>query len=159
MNTDNTLVKPFIMVDYDLLKAKGFIDKEGKPVKLIANDKLVYCYIRARIKYFVEEQKGEYYDTQQAIADALCIDLKSARKSLDKFITAGILHAKKKLYRNYYNFRYSKIEDLTLFENGDKKDEIKIIEQKVVEFRPKVLPKKQSIPTPKWCEDESDLPF
>ena len=48
-------------MDYDLSSASGFVSKEtGEYIKLVPNDKFVYAYIRARIKFFVQEKKGEY---------------------------------------------------------------------------------------------------
>lgn len=156
-------VKPFIMVEYDLLKAKGFIShKTSKPEKLTPNDKLVYVYVRARIKYFVEEKKGEYYDTQEAIANALCMDIKSARKALDKLIESGILVACKKLHRNYYNYRYYKMSEITLWEYGDSKDDIKIIKPTYAEVKNTVKSKPVQKAAPQvqsYLDDDLDLPF
>lgn len=163
MTTENTnQVKPFIMVDYDLLKARGFINpKTGVPEKLTPNDKLVYVYVRARIKYFVDEKKGEYYDTQEAIANALCMDIKSARKALDKFIEAGVLDACKKLHRNYYNYRYSKMAEITLWEYGESKDDIKVIKPVYTEVKSIVgKPRQKIVQAQSYIdEEEFDGPF
>lgn len=162
MTTENTnQVKPFITVEYDLLKAKGFINpKTGVPEKLTPNDKLVYVYVRARIKYFVDEKKGEYYDTQEAIANALCMDIKSARKALDKFIEAGVLDACKKLHRNYYNYRYSKMAEITLWEYGESKDDVKIIKPVYAEVKTTSKPKQKVMQVQNYIDDEEfDGPF
>jgi hypothetical protein len=151
-------IKPFVMIEYELLEARGFVNQfTGEFVTLIANDKLLYAYIKARLKYFVDERKGEYFDTQEAMADALSMDVKSARKSLQKFIEAGVLVCKKEVFRNYKNWRYSKVHDLVLWKKG-KDGNPEILKTEVVKEKPKVQPKPQ-IPQyePNW--DESDLPF
>ena len=56
-------IKPYVMIEYELLEARGFVNQfTGEFVTLIANDKLLYVYIKARLKYFVDERKGEYFD-------------------------------------------------------------------------------------------------
>jgi len=108
-------------MDYDLSSASGFVSKEtGEYIKLVPNDKFVYAYIRARIKFFVQEKKGEYYDTQEAIAEALNMDVKSARTCLNKFIAHGIITAEKKKFRNFSNWRYSEVKDLVLWKGSIK---------------------------------------
>ena len=114
-------IKPYYAMDYDLSSASGFVSKEtGEYIKLVPNDKFVYAYIRARIKFFVQEKKGEYYDTQEAIAEALNMDVKSARTCLNKFITHGIITAEKKKFRNFSNWRYSEVKDLVLWKGSIK---------------------------------------
>ena len=114
-------IKPYYAMDYDLSSASGFVSKEtGEYIKLVPNDKFVYAYIRARIKFFVQEKKGEYYDTQEAIAEALNMDVKSARTCLNKFIAHGIITAEKKKFRNFSNWRYSEVKDLVLWKGSIK---------------------------------------
>ena len=114
-------IKPYYAMDYDLSSAAGFVSKEtGEYIKLVPNDKFVYAYIRARIKFFVQEKKGEYYDTQEAIAEALNMDVKSARTCLNKFIAHGIITAEKKKFRNFSNWRYSEVKDLVLWKGSIK---------------------------------------
>lgn len=159
-------IKPFIMMEYELLEAKGFVDytkdkPEEKFVNLIANDKILYAYIRARVKYFVEEKGGEYFDTQEAIADALNMDVKSARKSLSKFIKAGIIVCEKKKFRNFLNWRYSKVKDLVLWKKGEKGEPVIFAGRTVKEplqTKEKVVVSKVQNTVPDWT-DESDLPF
>ena len=114
-------IKPYYAMDYDLSSASGFVSKEtGEYIKLVPNDKFVYAYIRARIKFFVQEKNGEYYDTQEAIAEALNMDVKSARTCLNKFIAHGIITAEKKKFRNFSNWRYSEVKDLVLWKGSIK---------------------------------------
>lgn len=114
-------IKPYYAMDYDLSSASGFVSKEtGEYIKLVPNDKFVYAYVRARIKFFVQEKKGEYYDTQEAIAEALNMDVKSARTCLNKFIAHGIITAEKKKFRNFSNWRYSEVKDLVLWKGSIK---------------------------------------
>ena len=121
-------IKPYYAMDYDLSSASGFVSKEtGEYIKLVPNDKFVYAYIRARIKFFVQEKKGEYYDTQEAIAEALNMDVKSARTCLNKFIAHGIITAEKKKFRNFSNWRYSEVKGLVLWKGSIK--EPMILEQ------------------------------
>lgn len=159
-------IKPFIMIEYELLEAKGFVDyRKDKPeerfVNLIANDKILYSYIKARVKYFVDEKGGEYFDTQEAIAEALNMDVKSARKSLSKFIEAGILVCEKKKFKNFLNWRYSKVNDLVLWKK-DAKGEPVIFNGRTV--KEPLQPKEKAVASnmqntvPDWL-DESDLPF
>ena len=159
-------IKPFIMMEYELLEAKGFVDyTKDKPeerfVNLIANDKIVYAYIRARVKYFVDEKGGEYFDTQEAIADALNMDVKSARKSLSKFIEAGILVCEKKKFRNFLNWRYSKVKDLVLWKKGEKGKPV-LMEGRTVktslQSKEKHVTSKPQQPVPDWLDD-IDEPF
>ena len=159
-------IKPFIMMEYELLEAKGFVDyRKDKPeerfVNLIANDKILYSYIKARVKYFVDEKGGEYFDTQEAIAEALNMDVKSARKSLSKFIEAGILVCEKKKFKNFLNWRYSKVKDLVLWKK-DAKGEPVVFDGRTTKtpLQPKEKPIKSQVQNtvPDWL-DESDLPF
>ena len=114
-------IKPYYAMDYDLSRSSGFVSKKtGEYIKLVPNDKFVYAYIRARIKFFVQEKKGEYYDTQEAIAEALNMDVKSARTCLNKFIAHGIITAEKKKFRNFSNWRYSEVKDLVLWKGSIK---------------------------------------
>ena len=154
------------MIEYELLEARGFVDyTKDKPeerfVSLIANDKLLYAYIRARVKYFVDEKGGEYFDTQEAIADALNMDVKSARKSLSKFIEAGILVCEKKKFRNFLNWRYSKVKDLVLWKKGEKGEPV-LVEGRTVKtpLQPKqnYVPSKPQQHVPDWLDD-IDEPF
>lgn len=114
-------IKPYYAMDYDLSSAAGFVSKEtGEYVKLVPNDKFVYAYVRARVKFFVEEKKGAYYDTQEAIAEALNMDVKSARNCLNKFIKHGIITAKKDKFRNFSNWRYSEVKEMLLWKGSVK---------------------------------------
>lgn len=162
-------VKPYIMVDYDLLKADGFFNKnhDAKSIAthsttptLTPNDKIVYSYIRARLKFFVDEKKGEYYDTQESIAEALAMNISSSRKSLNKFIDCGILIASKEKFRNYSNYRYKSILELDLWEYGDAKETIPIVP---VYFERKSSGREKPPahvyqPTPSWDYDDQE-PF
>lgn len=159
-------IKPFIMMEYELLEAKGFVDygkdkPEERFVNLIANDKILYSYIKARVKYFVDEKGGEYFDTQEAIAEALNMDVKSARKSLSKFIEAGILVCEKKKFKNFLNWRYSKVNNLVLWKK-DAKGEPVIFSGRTVkeplQSKEKAVVSKVQDTVPDWL-DESDLPF
>lgn len=117
-------VNPYIIIEYDLLAAEAFVSKQtGKAVKLLPNDKLLYCYMRARIKYFVDQKKGEYFDTQESIADALSMNPSSAKASLAKFIENGILIGEKKKFKNFMNWRYEKLLALS-FTNYKQKRQI-----------------------------------
>ena len=114
-------IKPYYAMDYDLSSASGFVSKEtGEYVKLVPNDKFVYAYVRARVKFFVDEKKGAYYDTQESIAEALNMDVKSARNCLNKFINHGIITAKKEKFRNFSNWRYSEVKEMLLWRGSVK---------------------------------------
>lgn len=109
-------IKRFIKVEYDLLRSDGFVCKgSGEVVKLITLDKLAYSYLKARMHYFITERKGEYYDTQEAIATALAVDIKSAAKSLKKLSDFGVLHRHSFQHRSHVNYKYTGLEDLNLF--------------------------------------------
>ena len=145
-----TEIKPYITVDYDLLKADGFVNKEtGEFVKLIANDKLLYSYLKARIKYFVIERRGEYYDTQESIANACGMNVTSARKGLAKFRDNGILEAKLQPFKNYNNWRYSRLHNLELWIGTTGKE-------KMVELTTNVNVKEKPY---NFDFDEEGLPF
>lgn len=146
-------IKPYIMVEYDLLKADGFVSrKTGEFVKLVPNDKLLYSYMKARLRFFVEEKKGEYFDTQQSIADALAMNLSSAKTSLSKFRENGILFAKKEKFKNYENWRYKNLEELTLcYQKG--KDDFTVITPTFVDQKSHSTPSKQSS-QPYWMDEE-----
>lgn len=151
-------IKPYIMVEYDLLKADGFVSrKTGKYVKLVANDKLLYSYVKARLRFFVEEKKGEYFDTQQSIADALSMNLSSAKTSLAKFRDNEVLFAKKEKFKNYENWRYRKLEELTLCHKKGE-DGFELITPVFVEEKKTIGPSKP-IYQPAWVDDEEGLPF
>ena len=151
-------IKPYYAMDYDLSASAGFVSKEtGEYVKLVPNDKFVYAYVRARVKYFVDEKKGSYYDTQEAIADALNMDVKSARNCLNKFIKHGIITAKKEKFRNFSNWRYSEVTEMVLWK-GSLKEPV-VIESLPVKPAIKQESTPKPSPSPNWIDDESDLPF
>ena len=151
-------IKPYYAMDYDLSRASGFVSKKtGEYIKLVPNDKFVYAYIRARIKFFVHEKKGEYYDTQEAIADALNMDVKSARNCLNKFINHGVIYAKKEKFRNFSNWRYSEVQEMVLWK-GSVKEPV-IIDQIAVKTVVKSTITPESV-LPHWVDDDNDnLPF
>lgn len=147
-------IKPYYAMDYDLSSASGFVSKEtGEYVRLVPNDKFVYAYVRARVKFFVEEKKGAYYDTQEAIAEALNMDVKSARNCLNKFIKHGIITAKKEKFRNFSNWRYSEVKEMVLWKGSVK-------EPVIIDQIPAKTPLKSTItPSPKlpyWQVDNDD---
>lgn len=109
----------FFPVGYDLMCCEGMIDKDGKEVKLSLYDKIIYSYLKARIKYFVNERKGDYFDTQERIAYNLSFSLGVVRKSIKKFFDVGVLKGYKAKWNNYENWRYVSIEDLKTYRKND----------------------------------------
>ena len=75
---------------------------------LSSTDILVYTYIHQKMKFFVEEKKGEYYESQETIADILGMNPQTVRRSLLKLEKEGILKVERKRYKgvrkNYYVF-------------------------------------------------------
>lgn len=154
-------IKPYYTMDYDLSAASGFVSKEtGEYIKLVPNDKFVYAYVRARVKFFVDQKKGAYYDTQEAIAEALNMDVKSARNCLNKFIKHGVITAKKEKFRNFSNWRYSDVKEMLLWK-GSLKEPV-IMDQVSVKLSTKstiTLESMQPQPHAQDSDDEFDIPF
>lgn len=81
-------------------------------------DKLVYSFLLSRLRYFVWEEGGEYYETQEEIAKALGMDVQVVRRSILKWISLGILKATKKRHQGRQKWVYNNI----LSVNVDKRE-------------------------------------
>lgn len=119
MKKKENSVERFFPVGYDLMCCDGFVDKDGKEIALSLHDKIVYSYLKARIGYFVNERKGDYFDTQEKIAYSLSFAVNTVRKSIKKFFDAGVLQGYKAKWNNYENWRYVSIEDLKTYRKND----------------------------------------
>lgn len=112
----------FLKVPYKILRATGYIShKTGEPIKMNLSDKLIYCHIKNRFEFFTKLGK-EYFDTQQAIADAVHMDLKATGNILRRFIDNGLTKIYKKPYNNYLKNVYLSVDHLTLYTKNKKGD-------------------------------------
>ena len=146
----------FVAVPYDLLKADGYVNKDGDFIPLSLIEKMIYSYVYSRWKYFVKEKKGDYYDTQESIADGLNIDRRSVMRKLKQFMEEGIVKGEKVKFSNYMNWKYTNISELKLWKEVDGKKEMIV----PVKYEKKtVKPPKQNIVIPMLGEDSCDLPF
>lgn len=109
----------FLKVPYKILRATGYISKSGENVKMNLSDKLIYCHIKNRFEFFTKLGK-EYFDTQQAIADAVHMDLKATGNILRKFIENDLTTIYKKPYNNYLKNVYLSVDNLTLYTKNKK---------------------------------------
>lgn len=55
----------FFKMPLAVARMTKLVDKDGKEYSFSPTEKLVYCYMLARIQYFCVERKGVYYDSQE----------------------------------------------------------------------------------------------
>lgn len=158
--TTNKQDSRFLAISYDLLNAAGFIDSEGTQVELTLTDKIIYAHMKSRFDYFKIEKKSDYYDTQEAIAEALSIDRTTVVRRLKRLLKHGAVVGFKKKHKNFQNWNYTSIPKLTLYKtDGDKV--VTYMEGKTIN---KIMPKSPTIkpqPTPVYNPyyDDEDTPF
>lgn len=104
----------FLKIPYKILRASGYVNKAGECVNMNLSDKVIYCHIKNRFEFFTKLGK-EYFDTQQAIADAVHMDLKATGNILRKFIKNDLTIIYKKPYNNYLKNVYLSVDHLTLW--------------------------------------------
>lgn len=158
----NKLNERFIALSYDLCRAAGYVSEtNGELVEMTWVDKTLYSLMKSRHSFFVVEKKGDYYDTQEEIAKALYVDRKTVQRRVKILMDNGIVIGRKVKSRNYLNWQYHQVKNLTLWvpsENGEKE----IIVPNVVKIKPKgdkpKQPSKPNYQVPVF-DDESDLPF
>lgn len=108
----------FYKVPKNLVRAKGYVSpRHGTFLKLSSTEKLVYVYMRDRLKFFVGKQGGQHFESQQTIADACGMEYKAVGKALRGFINNGVLLGKKgkEAGSSHHRYYYAGIEDLTLW--------------------------------------------
>lgn len=108
----------FLKFRYDFLRAKGFVSQDGEYVSLSVYDVFVYLYVKQKIEYFAKEKGGEYFATQEQIANECGVSLSTVKRALKKFVDGGVLTCYKKKWRNYENWRYVDMKELTLYGEG-----------------------------------------
>lgn len=142
----------FLAISYDLLNAVGFIDQEGNQVPLTLTDKIIYSHMKSRFDYFRVEKKSDYYDTQEAIADALNIDRTTVVRRLKRLIKHGAIIGFKKKNKNFQNWNYTSIPKIKLY---------RIVDGVVVPIKPTPIKDsvKPEVHVLNSFDDDSDLPF
>jgi len=171
------LNKRFVAFDYDILSANGYVLQkdvvddngvmiiaQGSPIKLTPADKMIYSLMYSRYNYFVQEKGSQYYDTQESIGQALCIERRTVLEKLKVFMQNGVVEGVKKKFSNYLSWNYTKINDLQLYWEVTKKVDGKEVKEVVYKNPQKSL---ESSPQPQkpvdkaqWVdEDDLDLPF
>lgn len=106
----------FVKLPYALMKAKGFVNKDGEVIPLTHAEKIIYLYLKDRVQYFVHERKEEYFESQETIADNINVNRATVGRTVTKFRDNGILFAvSKKGVSKYNNLSYTSIKDLILF--------------------------------------------
>ena len=114
---DHNMKESFIQVERKLLRAAGFISEDGELVPITPTDKWLYVYIRDRVNFFVNERKGNYFETHETISEATATARKTVVRFVDKFITAGVIVAKKEKKGRYYGYSYKVVHPLNLYFN------------------------------------------
>lgn len=119
-------LESYNQIPKDLQAASGFISKTEpeKVVELSPGAKLIYVYMLDRTKFFVEAQKGEHFETQQTIANACGLEVKSATRALGLFVYHGAIEASvthKKGMSRHQQWYYRKVNtDIELTQRVDK---------------------------------------
>lgn len=103
----------FIQFPYELLKAQGFSNKEGKVIALTIQAKIIYLYMKQRWKYFTGEGL-EYRDSLDSIADQLSINRKTVMSAVKVFQENGIITACKERYHGREKWFWKNFNDLNL---------------------------------------------
>lgn len=111
----------FVMLPYTLMAARGYFSrKTGECVKLSQGAKLVYIYLKVRNQFFVEERKGQHFEAQSTIADAVGMDTRRVHTILLEFIQNGVVVGEKEPCSNGKRWHYHKVNDLDLWKGKDK---------------------------------------
>lgn len=152
-------VEDFYKMPKALAKADGYISKTtGEAVKITASGKIIYTFMLYRNKFFVEELKGDHFESQATIASSCGMEYKAVGRILREFRDHGLIAAKKVKPEKGGQFRwfYEYVSKDVILYIGDQKD-FKIIDSDkkvVVNSKPN---QEQKPIIPDW--DESDLPF
>lgn len=86
----------FLKLPYILLQTTGFVSPVSRQeVKLTLTDKVLYSYIKNRFDFFTKDGKL-YFDTQQSIAEACSLDIKTVGNSIRKFTKEGLTDVQKR---------------------------------------------------------------
>lgn len=93
-----------------------------KDISISPADKLVYSFLLSRIRYFVWEQGGEYYETQEEMAKALGMDVQVVRRSVLKWINLGVVKATKSRHQGRQKWVYHNILPVGVDKQGDRRD-------------------------------------
>lgn len=84
-------------ISLDLLPAKHFISRTtGELLKLSAQDKLLWVWMKKRHDYFTKDLGNAWFDNQDAIADACGCDLSSVKRFITKLTKHGYLVVEKR---------------------------------------------------------------
>jgi hypothetical protein len=108
----------FLKIPYKLLGAVGYVNKDGECVKMTLTEKIIYAHLRNRFVFFRSLNK-EYYDTQQAIADACNMDIKSVGNILRKFIKSELTTVYKKRFNGFPKNVYTNVPELLLYQKDN----------------------------------------
>lgn len=106
-NIDN-----FVKLPIQVMSITDITDKDGVVIPFSAADKLVYCYMLSRIRYFCWECKGEYFDKQEDMAKELGIGLQVVRRSIKKLVDCDVLIGKKIRREGRLKWVFSNIKDI-----------------------------------------------
>lgn len=85
----------FLKVESKVLSAHAFVNKDGEVVPFSLADKIVYSYFVMKIEHFCYNLKGEYYETQEQIANVLGIDVQVVRRSVTKLTSNAVIFGRK----------------------------------------------------------------
>lgn len=169
------LSKRFVAFDYDILSANGYVlqkdvvDKDGQVllakgshIKITPADKMIYSLMLSRYKYFVLEKKSQYYDTQEAIGQSLCIERRTVLEKLKVLMQNGVIEGVKKKFSNYMSWNYTKINELVLYwevvKRVNGKDEEQIVYKNPFDSMESKPQAQKPVDKPYWLDEDDDDP-
>ena len=105
-----------------LMQASGYISpKDGKAVKLSATEKIIYIHLADRVKFFVGKKGGTLFESQETIAEACGVEVKTVGRVLKGFRDNGVVWAKKgkEAGSAHHRYYYTKVDtNLTLWKGS-----------------------------------------
>ena len=112
----------FCKLPRSLMQANGYISpKDCKAVKLSATEKIIYVHLADRVKFFVSKKGRTLFESQETIAEACGVEVKTVGRVLKGFRDNGVVCAKKgkeagSIHHRYY---YTKVDtNLTLWKGS-----------------------------------------
>ncbi len=167
MATNATLQHPaptetFLKLPHSILRAKQAVSlATGELLPFSANDKIIFLYMKGRHDYFTG-QGSQYFDSQQAIADACGLSVATVKRTIGTLRDHGYLAVKGSVQSNRYTF----IADLKIVSTEgaavlpQAANDVRIVEEEVDEPDFQVLEYRggQVDPVidgpPAWCTED-----
>lgn len=94
----------FLKLPHSILRAKQAVSlATSELLPLSANDKLIFLHMKGRHDYFTG-QGSQYFDSQQAIADACGVSVATVKRTIGTLRDHGYLVVKASMQSNRYTF-------------------------------------------------------